>query len=354
MRNRKQPSNDRKEQLESYIAKRLWKFLPRKVRRTISELIDLADDFDPLRPAVSIAKFQSLLRKAEKLTGVNAPPLSSAQTWGLKRLLILIRRYPFGESLREFSQQLIRMAKQEAMRNPRASLLLKLISEADQTVPLVSMLFLREVTQSLERLRSQLEPADLLVALETTTGETRARALVRAYREVAEWLYEPYLRLLWPLTNFALRDNKPEPKTFGPFVSQLSRRLHDYPGLVDPSAGWRRNAAAHGHWQYEPDGDLLIMWDDNTPQSSIAVTELIGQLNEIYQISGPTIERVAQLYLLRDVYDRTGLLDALCDNVPAFLSLDQERMKEAEKDISVKTEAAFEPLKKLLEANGYV
>ena len=100
------------------------------------------------------------------------------------------------------------MAKREAMRNPRASLLLKLISEADQNVPLVSMMFLRDATQSLKRLRAQLEPADLLVSVDSTSGEDRARALVRAYRETAEWLYEPYLRVLWRLANFALMKPK--------------------------------------------------------------------------------------------------------------------------------------------------
>src|SRR5947207_8640822 len=141
------------EALKEEIAKGLWRFFPRKVRRTFLEMIYLANDFDPRRPAIFISKFQSLLQEAQTLTAGPAPPLSPKQIWGLKKLLVLLRRYPVGEELREFGPQLTRMAKQEAMRNPRASLLLRLISEADQNVPLVSIVFLRDATQSLERLR---------------------------------------------------------------------------------------------------------------------------------------------------------------------------------------------------------
>lgn len=352
MPKRKSPTNHR-EQLEQAIANRIWKLLPRKVRHTTSEMLYLATDFDPRRPAIFISKFQSLLQEAQRLTSGPAPPLSSMQIWAIKRLLVLLRRYPLGEEFRGFGQQLIRMAKQEAMRNPRASLLLKLISEADETVPLVSIIFLRDATQSLERLRAQLEPADLLVSVDSTSGEDRARALVRAYRETAEWLYEPYLRVLWRLANFAFNEAKVEPTKFGQLVIQLSQRLQAYPGLVDSEAGWRRNAAAHGHWEYDSNGDLLIMWDDKTPRSSIPVTQLTSRLGDMYQMSGPTIERVAQLYLFRDVFCKTGLLDALCDSIPAFLSLDQERVDAADTCISERAEAAFGPLKKLLEANGY-
>ncbi|HVS80752.1 MAG TPA: hypothetical protein VHE60_03375 [Pyrinomonadaceae bacterium] len=287
------------------------------------------------------------------MTELPAQSLTRQQAWSLKKLLVLLRRYPFKDELREFSQQLIRTTKQEAMRNPRASLLLKLISEADRTVPLVSICVLRDATQSLERLRPQLEPVDLLISLESTRGEARARALIRAYRETAEWLYEPYLRILWPLANFALKDYRPEPKYFGQLVIQLSDRLQNYPGLVDAEAAWRRNGAAHNHWKYEPNGDLLTMWDDNVSPKTIAVDKLIERLNDMYQLSGPTLERVAQLYLFRNVLYQTGLLDALFDSFPRLLSLNEAEMAAAEKETLAKAENAFGPLKKLLEANGY-
>src|SRR5258707_7854905 len=200
---------------------RLWKMVPRKVRKPIFELIRSADRFDPRRPAVFISDFQSLLQEGERLTSSPPDGLTSRQQWALKRILVLLRRYPIADELRLFVPKLTRIAKQEAMRNPRASLLLKLINEADQNVPLVSMIFLYDSMQSIKRLRSQLEPVDLLASLESTSSGVRARALVRAYRETSEWLYEPYLRVLWRLSNFAFNERKVEPKSFGPLVEQL-------------------------------------------------------------------------------------------------------------------------------------
>ena len=214
----------KRHEVERMIAKRLWKMVPRKVRNTMFEMIHSADGFDPRRPAVFISQFQSLLQEGERLTSSPPANLTSRQQWALKRILVLLRRYPIANELRLFAPKLTRIAKQEAMRNSRESLLLKLIYEADQNVPLVSMIFLHDSMQSIKRLRSQLEPADLLASLESTSGGIRARALVRAYRETSEWLYEPYLRVLWRLSNFAFNEARVEPKSFGPLVDQLSQR----------------------------------------------------------------------------------------------------------------------------------
>ena len=250
----------KRQELERIIAKRLKKLVPRKVRNTIFEMIRSADGFDPRRPAVFISQFQSLLQEGDRLASSPPANLTSRQQWALKRVFALLRRYPIADELRLFAPKLTRIAKQEAMRNPRASLLLKLINQADQNVSLVSMIFLYDSMQSLKRLRCQLEPADLLASLDSTTGGVRARAYLRAYRETAEWLYEPYLRVLWNLTNFAFNEDKILPKNFGPLVEQLSVRLRDYPGLVDAEAGWRRNAASHTHWEYDEKTDALTMW----------------------------------------------------------------------------------------------
>lgn len=142
-----------------------------------------------------------------------------------------------------------------------------------------------------------------------------------------------------------MNDFRLEPKTFGQVVGQLSARLQGYPGLVDADAGWRRNGATHGHWKYQPDDDSLLMWDDKVSPSAITVNELIDKLNAKYQIAGPTLERVAQLYLFRNVLCQTGLLDAFVDSFPRFLSLDETEIAKAEKEIFAKVENAFDRLK---------
>ena len=59
----KQSTEKPSEALKEEIVKGLWRFFPRKVRRTFSEMIYLANDFDPRRPAIFISKFQSLLQE---------------------------------------------------------------------------------------------------------------------------------------------------------------------------------------------------------------------------------------------------------------------------------------------------
>jgi hypothetical protein len=354
MRATKKQDEHRRKNLKRRIEKRLMKFIMPQFRRMFSQIAKASEAFDQRRPAVALAKVQGLLQQWQKMTEVPAQPPTPDQTQNLNKIVRLLRRYPIQQELQQFVQQLLRLTKREAMRDARASLLLKLISEADQTVPLMPMLVLQEAAHPIERLRPQLEPVDLLMSLESTSGEARARALIRAYRETAEWLYEPYLRILWPLANFALNDFRPEPKPFGQVVTQLSDRLQNYPGLVDADAGWRRNSAAHRHWKYQPADDLLVMWDDNVAPSTITVNELVAKLNDMYQISGPTLERIAQLYLFRNVLCKTGLIDAFFDNFPRFLSLDEAEIAKAEKEILAKAEKAFGPLKRMLEANGYV
>jgi hypothetical protein len=128
-------------------------------------------------------------------------------------------------------------------------------------------------------------------------------------------------------------------------VIQLALKLKDYPGLVDEDAGWRRNAAAHGHWQYERKDDAIIMWDERHPWSTITVDELYAKLLAMYRIAGPTFARVGQLYLMRNVFFDTGLVDAFIGNIPRFLSTDEAERKAAELEMSEKANNVFGPLR---------
>ena len=89
--------------LKREIEKRIWKFLPRKYRNALSRIFEVAQDFDRLRPATSIAKLQWLLQETQRMTDVSAAPLTRQQAWSLKKLLVLLRRYPFQDELRDFS-----------------------------------------------------------------------------------------------------------------------------------------------------------------------------------------------------------------------------------------------------------
>jgi hypothetical protein len=319
---------------------------------------ELAQKFLSLMPGL-LPRLRKVFKQIERFDGRNAATIVSrmeaaaagykpkptgreAQTF--EEILQLLRHPDLGQEIRTALIDVIRFLKREAFQDGRASLLLKLIGEADTRVPFISMVFLRDHIHPIESLRPQCEPADLFAEAESGTGERRARAVIRAYRETAEWLYYPYLRTLWMLTLLAKDERQPEPRSDGQLVIQLAQKLKDYPGLVDEDAGWRRNAAAHGHWEYERNDDSIIMWDERRPRSTITADELYAKLLAMYRIAGPTFARVGQLYLMRNVITNTGLADAFIGNIPRFLSADETERRAAELEVTEKVNRIFGPL----------
>jgi hypothetical protein len=290
----------------------------------------------------------TIVSRMEATAAGYKPKLTGLDAAVVEEILQLLRHPDLGPEIRAELRDVIRFLKREAFQDERASLLLKLIRGADARVPFISMLFLRDHIHPIETLRPQCEPSDLIMEAESGTGESRARAVIRAYRETAEWLYYPYLRTLWTLTLLAKDERQPEPRTDGQRVIQLAQKLKDYPGLVDEDAGWRRNAAAHGHWEYQRNDDSIIMWDERHPRSTISVDELYAKLLAMYRIAGPTIARVGQLYLMRNVFIDTGLVDAFIDNIPRFLSTDEAERKAAELEVTEKANKVFGPLQSFL------
>ena len=306
-----------------------------------------ATRFDPRYPAKALARVKGI---ADKL------PLNI--TVDENRLLVDLREMFLAPSmqqeLRLLLQSLARVAKKLAFANPNYSLLLKLISKADEQVSLISLAALFNAADPVNNLRPQCEPLDLIEQAENSRGEARAKAVIRAYLEVAEWLYKPYLRRLWLLSCVIKNDWRVRPEHFGNLVIQLERRLADYPGLVEGNAGWRRNAAAHGHWEYVKSEDALVMWDKNRPQEKVLVEELLTQVNRMYQISGPTFTLIAQLYFFRDFMWKTGLGEALIVRIPYFLSSDEARRAAAEQEVLKKALKVFAPLENYIAANNQV
>lgn len=149
--------------LKRRIEKRLMKFIMPHFRRMFSQIANASEAFDQRRPAVALAKVQELFQQWQKMTQVPVQPLPPNQARNLNRIVRLLRRYPIQQELRQFARQLLRLTKREAMRDARASLLLKLISEADQTVPLMPMLVLQEAAHPIQRLRPQLAGRSLNV-----------------------------------------------------------------------------------------------------------------------------------------------------------------------------------------------
>lgn len=315
-------------------------WLPSLLKRLARE----AKHLDVRRPAKLLARMKSV---GEKLP-LNIPLDEGRLVADLRQMFAAPSTQ---QGLRQFLLYLPRAAKKEASADPRYSLLLKLISKADEQVKLFSLTALFTAADPSNTLRPQCEPLDLIEHAERSRGEERAKAALRAYLEVAEWLYKPYLRRLWLLSCMAGNDWRKLPEHFGNLVVQLEHRLADYPGLVEADAGWRRNAAAHGHWEYLPAEDALVMWDKNRPRSKVPVGELLTQVNDMYRISGPTLALVAQLYLFRDFMWNTGLVEAFIVRIPSFLSSDEVRRAAAEEEMMKKAMRVMGPLENYITAN---
>jgi hypothetical protein len=316
-------------------------WLPWLLKRLEKEL----RHFDVRYPAKALNRFKAL---AEKL------PINIVIDEGriMADLRQLFEAPSTQQELRKFLLYLPKAAKKEASANPSYSLLLKLISKADEQVPLISLGALFTAADPEKNLRPQCVPLDLLEQADKSKGEARAKAVVRAYLEVSEWLYKPYLRRLWLLSCVIRNDWKKAPENLGNLIVQLNQRLPDHPGLVEINVGWRRNAAGHGHWEYDETDDSLILWDQKRPRTKVPVDELLAQLYRIYQISGPTLAFVAQLYLIRNFMWNTGLIDAFIVRIPHLLSSDEGRRSAAEQELIRKVMKAMERLQNYIAANS--
>lgn len=245
--------------------------------------------------------------------------------------------------------------KRGAAIDPRHSLLLRLIAAADATTPLVSVLALGVFDPERE-VRRLCEPVDLIEASHREAGEVRARAVIRGLRETVEFLYYPYLRIVWSLWRFQKAAWPRFPKTAGALVTQCAEAFQDAPGLVDSDAARFRNAGAHAQWSYRPADDTVAIWSRTgtspIPPKILSVVALRDRLMAMYQIAGPTLFRVRLLYLYRDVLQRTGWLEELLRLSREALSDNPIQYQAAESRFADFTRQMFEPVRTFAQASS--
>jgi hypothetical protein len=337
---KKQVSRDHRDEK---IAKEFLKLMPR-FPRTFKWLMKKVERFDYRSPSTFISEIRAEVAKC-------APSLNQGDVSALRPLWNLFSELPLRQEARKSLDEIIKMTKSEASKDPRYSLLLKLMSEADSRVPLISVIVSMRHGDPIESLGPQCAPYDLLEQAERERGESRATFVLRALGETCEALYRPYLITIWALSFFKEGEVPPAqvPST-GNLVRDTYKRLSDYPGLVEPNAGWMRNSAIHNPRKYILEKDAVEMWDKSVAPRMVPVGELLAMVKRMYQISGVTIQRVGQLYMFRKLFGE--MLDGFVESFPVLLSSDENEIQQVEARFTAKAEEMFRPMADFFEAQA--
>jgi hypothetical protein len=264
-------------------------------------------------------------------------------------LRFLIGKLAVRMQVKLFTSQLIEMTKQAAATDDRYSLLLKLMHKADEKVPFAGLIVSMFYADPEKMLVPQSVPLQLLRRAEKLRGEERAIVMLDALAKTVEFVYKPYIHVIWMLSYIKEGKRPPQPPELGDMIKVAAEQLADYPGLVERDAVWMRNSAVHNLPAYIPEEDSLWLWDRKHPRKKIGVEELLIMVQRMYLISANTIQRVGQLYLFREFYLESGLGAMLLESSPEIFADDENRLAAAEQRMKEHANLLFEPLVKFLE-----
>jgi hypothetical protein len=330
---------------EKKIAQELLSMVP-ELPKLLGRLNDRIEHFDYRQPKTFIAATKNDF-------DVFANTLQGRDQRITRLLWRLFGRLAFRRLAKPMLTELIAITKQEASKDPRYSLLLKLMHKADEAIPLISMIVSLRHGDPESALPPQCAPMVYLQQAEHESGEARAASVLDALRATAEFVYKPYLVTIWCLSYFKESEVSPtQVPDFGELVKQAHRRLIDFPGLVEPDAGWMRNAAVHYLPNYILEEDSLLLEAKNVQPAKVRVDDLLALVQRMYHISATTIHRVGQLYMFRDLYLNTGLFDVFVENFPHISSGNDKRIAIAERELTEYAENLIEPLKDFFDSHS--
>lgn len=329
---------------ERKAEQKLFRLMP-GLTTFLESLGDRVENFDGKQPRTLITSIKGDFNAlAEALKG---------RERRLGRLLwYLFGKLAFETNVKCFVHRVVELTKREAAVDDRYSLLLKLMHKADERIPLVSIIVFLRHGDPEATLPQQCAPVEFLRLAEKETGEARATTVLRALTSTAEFLYKPYLITIWSLSYLKEGKIPPQVPEFGDLVKAANRRLPDYPGLIELNAAWMRNAAVHNLPDYDFDADSLTLQDRRTPPVKVRVDDLLEMVKRMYLLSGVTISRVGQLYMFRETFVETGLLDTFLLHMPDFLSSDEARVAQAEQEILEAARTLVEPMESFFNSNG--
>lgn len=276
-------------------------------------LARLLNEFDPATPRSTFGKAQKLLDSYLKVDSVRG-------RFFVRLLKVSLTSGVFKDYLKAQLDVVIKTAKTEAARDPRHSLLLRLMHEVDQVVPFGSNLVVHRHADPEKSFLKQMDPLLDLEAARNCSGERRFNHAKEAFRRTVEHLYDPYIKTLVYLSY--IRDQKNatdfnniDGMNLGVALDHLNSRLSDYSMLFDARAASFRNAVTHEILQYDVTSDSLIL-TDNSRSASLTTNELLDLAESLYQLSAKTVIFVSQLYLFREVFRDTGFFDLCVEYMP--------------------------------------
>lgn len=337
-------------QSRSGIDQRMENILRRAMPQLPEQFLQLArkfERFDGRRPATFKAELERDISAMMQQANLQDPGV-------LRDIAQLIGDPAIKGEMTRFVGNVAGMAKSAARADRRYSLLMRLVNEADARVPLSPWLLLQDIADPGIMLGLQCAPKDLLAEVERETGEVRATALLRAYKDVAEPLYKVYLNRIW-LLSYLKEGSMPAVKkvpTFGNLVTEAATRFAACPGLVDPDAGWMRNSACHNRRVYLPDADAVEMWDENRPRRLVPVQDLLKRVKDMYEISAVTFPYVAQTYVFRTMLLRSGMLEILMGKASSISDFNEETLHAVNREITEEAGKIFAPLTAFLNSHS--
>jgi hypothetical protein len=222
------------------------------------------------------------------------------------------------KTLKEVSKQRKELAKADY----RAELLYQLIEEADKISPLLPFIILNR-KPFIPHLENIIKPVALLKECENLEGEPKAEKAADFYHDVAERVYDNYVRVIWELC-CVIRGKKQIKSfdTFGNTIRNLQTHLPPkYHDLIDFDASWYRNTTAHKSRRYLPAEKVLLLFGEREkmPYSEkICANCLQSMAEDIYWMSGEVLFQISTMYLRKDMQIDSGFMKVNMNVLKSF------------------------------------
>lgn len=331
----KKESSEKSNDLKNF-SEEIFQLLP---MNHINKIFRRFESFDGETPKTLLAQINSETLKLKELP-------DKEQTILQDNFLKAIRSPEFASAMKNGVEENIKFIKSLLKNDSRHSLLLKLINKADEKVEFVSFSLLKRNLELEQNFVLYCKPINLLEKVKINSKEKRANLVVELIREISEPLYKNYLETVWKLSYIAESEMFPlKTLDFGELVNQSANRLKEFPHLVSNEMWLLRNSFTHKNFDYNLQDDSFIVWDKSKPKTKISADEVVKIAKEVTLMCVEIFPLVSQLYLMRNFFLNSGLLETYFQKMPALTSGNPSEIAKAEKELSAFAELIIKPMK---------